>query len=140
MIAYFDASALVKLFLDEPGRDLLERSWDAFGARVTSVASYPEARSALAGAARAGRMRAEVHEAAVGDLGSLLAEMSIVELGVALAQEAGELAERFMLRGYDAVHLASALSVDDDATTVVVTWDTELARAAVSAGLSVVPT
>lgn len=139
MIAYFDTSALVKLFLDEPGRELVERSWEAFGARVTSVAAYPEARSALAGAARAGRLRTERHVAAVEGLGSLFSEMSIVDLGVVLAREAGDLAERYTLRGYDAVHLASALSVDDDATTVV-TWDVDLAHAATAAGLSVAPT
>lgn len=138
MIAYFDTSALVKLFLDEPGRELVERSWDAFGARVTSVAAYPEARSALAGAVRAGRLGPEARAMAIDELGSLFSEMSVVELGIELAQEAGNLAERYTLRGYDAVHLASALTVDDEATTVI-TWDAHLADAAAAAGLSVVP-
>ena len=138
MIAYFDTSALVKLFLDEPGRELVERSWEAFGARVTSVAAYPEARSALAGAARAGRLRTERGSLAVDELGSLFLEMSVVELGIDLAREAGDLAERYALRGYDAVHLASALSVDDQATTVF-TWDADLAAATAAAGLSVAP-
>jgi len=45
-------------------------------------------------------------------------------------------AERFQLRAYDAVHLASALVVDGG-DTAVITWDTTLARAASAAGLGV---
>jgi predicted nucleic acid-binding protein len=138
VIAYFDTSALVKLFLDEPGRDLVERFWEAFGTNVTSVAAYPEARSGLAGAARDGRLRPRRRVRAVEGLGSLLEEMSLVELGIDLAREAGHLAERYALRGYDAVHLATALSIDDEATTVL-TWDVDLANAAADVGLSVAP-
>ena len=138
MIAYFDTSALVKLFLDEPGRELVGRFWEAFGTKVTSVAAYPEARSALAGAARDGRLSIARRARAVDGLDSVLEEMSVVELGISLAREAGDLADRCGLRGYDAVHLASALSIDDEATTVI-TWDADLAEAAAAAGLSIAP-
>lgn len=137
MIAYFDTSALVKLFLREPGRELVERFWGAFGAHVTSVTAYPEARSALARAARAKRLRGDRGATAVEELDALLSEMSVVELGSELAREAGDLAERHALRAYDAVHLATALSMDGE--TTVVTWDHGLAGAAVAAGLSVAP-
>ena len=42
------------------------------------------------------------------------------------------------LRGYDSVHLAAALAVADD-ELVLVTGDTELATAAMSAGIAVAP-
>jgi hypothetical protein len=60
--------------------------------------------------------------------------MSVVVLDPYLALEAGELAQLHALRGYDAVHLASALSVEQ---SLMVTWDAELARAAEQAGLAV---
>ena len=53
-----------------------------------------------------------------------------------LAQAAGTVAVRHGLRGMDAIHLASAL-VFAAARPVVVTWDTELRRAAQAAGLAV---
>ncbi len=137
MIAYFDTSAVVKLLIDEPGRELVEECWEAFPALVTSVTAYPEARSAIASAARAGRLRAARSTAAVRELWSLISEMSLVELDVELAHHAGDLADRFALRGYDAVHLATALRLDEGSTTVV-TWDVDLARAAERAGLAVV--
>jgi predicted nucleic acid-binding protein len=53
----------------------------------------------------------------------------------ALADAAGDVAERFDLRAYDAVHLASAMEVDDG-SIVVVTWDRAPASAA---GLDAAP-
>jgi hypothetical protein len=54
---------------------------------------------------------------------------------IALADAAGDVAERFDLRAYDAVHLASAMVVDDG-SIVVVTWDRAPASAA---GLDAAP-
>lgn len=45
----------------------------------------------------------------------------------------GEVAERHALRGYDAVHLASALVLD--AAPIVVAWDDRLRAGALAAGL-----
>ncbi len=138
MIAYFDTSALVKLFLDELGSDVVGEVWDAVDARVTSVTAYPEARSALTAAERAHRIDRRHTSAAVTQLDEVFASMSLTELGWALALEAGGIARDLALRGYDAVHLASALAVDEGATTVV-TFDVDLAQAPRSAGLGVAP-
>jgi uncharacterized protein len=54
-----------------------------------------------------------------------------------LAREAGDLAERFALRGYDAVHLASALSLGGPIT--LVTWDADLRNAAAQTGCALAP-
>jgi hypothetical protein len=55
-----------------------------------------------------------------------------------LARTAGENAARFQLRGYDAVHLATALEIGNGELAFV-TWDEALRRAAESAGLAVAP-
>ena len=55
-----------------------------------------------------------------------------------LAHHAGELAERHALRGYDAVHLSTALAVADP-DLVMATWDEDLARAAAALGRPAVP-
>jgi uncharacterized protein len=54
-----------------------------------------------------------------------------------LALDAGELAERFALRGYDAVHLASALSAGGQVT--LVSWDAALRNAAEQNGCALAP-
>jgi predicted nucleic acid-binding protein len=62
----------------------------------------------------------------------------VISVGVddQLARGAGKLAEDLGLRGYDAVHLATALGLGDD-DSVVVTWDEDLRRAAERVGLAV---
>jgi len=53
----------------------------------------------------------------------------VIGLDATLARAAGELAERHALRGYDAVHLASAIAIEDP-DLVMATWDRDLAAAA----------
>lgn len=58
-----------------------------------------------------------------------------------LLHEAGDAAEVYGLKGYDAVHLATAvrLSPDSPELTVMVTWDRRLREAALQAGLRIAP-
>jgi predicted nucleic acid-binding protein len=62
-------------------------------------------------------------------------ELAIVEVDEALAASAADLAEREALRGYDAVHLAAALTVACD---VLVSGDDELCEAGLRQGLDIV--
>lgn len=64
--------------------------------------------------------------------------MALLGVDEALARRAGELAFEHALRGYDAVHLASALALGA-AETILVTWDRDLSSAAVAAGIAVAP-
>ncbi len=99
--------------------------------------SYPEGRAALAGARRAGRLTAAAHRRALQDFETTYSELVTLGIDMALARRAGELAEELGLRGYDAVHLASALAFG--ASTALVTWDADLARAASRIGCAVAP-
>ena len=75
---------------------------------------------------------------AVDRIDGLCAELDVIGLDPDLAHTAGELAQTYGLRGYDAVHLATALSINVD-PMLLATWDGDLARAAVAAGCSVSP-
>jgi len=138
LIAYVDTAALIKLLVQEEGSDLAVELWSRASSRLASRLVYPEARAALAAAQRSGRIDPSSHRAAVKDLEAACAAMSLVGIDWELAIDAGELAARYALRGYDAVHLATALSVDDDGVALV-TWDGDLGRAAAAAGVAVVP-
>jgi uncharacterized protein len=53
-----------------------------------------------------------------------------------MVQLAGSLAEKYILKGYDAVHLASALTLQKTYKDIVfLSYDNRLNRAASSAGL-----
>jgi uncharacterized protein len=124
--------------LREEGSDVADEVWDGAELAVSSRLVYPEARAALAAAKRDGRIDSRVLRRSVSDLNDLCEELRIVGLDAELARAAGEAAERYALRGYDAVHLASALSIEDEGL-VVATWDDDLAEAGAAAGLIVVP-
>jgi predicted nucleic acid-binding protein len=106
--------------------------------KISSELVYPEARAALAAASRDGRIDQRGLRQGVSDLEAAASSMSLVGVDAALAREAGQLAEDYALRGYDAVHLATALSAEDR-ELVVVTWDRDLAGAALKCGHPVAP-
>jgi uncharacterized protein len=136
VIAYFDTSAIIPLIINEPSSDRCNRVWDE-SSRVVSVRLlYPEARAALAKAERMGRLSAAQRVAAIVELETIITQVDHIEVTEALAYRAGELAQAHGLRGYDAVHLA-AVSAVADSDVVLVTGDSDLAKAANSIGIAV---
>lgn len=130
----------MKLVLDdEPGAELASALWEEADVAVSARLLHPEARAAVASAHRARRVGARRLRGLVKQLEKLHADLDVVGLDDALARSAGDLAERHALRGYDAVHLASALAIDLPGELVVATWDRELAAAALAEGRMVVP-
>jgi len=123
---------------DEPGSPLAAELWDRAESVVSSQLVYPEARAAAAAARRGRRITSATLRSAVETIDGLCAELDVIGLDSDLAHAAGELAEAYGLRGYDAVHLATALSIDRD-SMLLATWDGDLARAAIAAGCSVSP-
>lgn len=134
MIAYFETSALVKTFVDEEGSDLARSLWDQAALIATSLLTYAEARAALAAAKRGGRLSPRSLTLAKRQLESWFDEMHLIGVRRGTVRRAGDVAEASELRGYDAIHLASALELETD-DVVFVTWDRELAQAARNAGL-----
>lgn len=128
----------MKLVFDESGSDLAAELWDRADLIASSQLVYPEARAAAAAARRAGRIDSRTLLRAVERIDGLCAELYLIGVDPALAHAAGDLAEAHGLRGYDAVHLATALSIGAE-SLLLATWDGDLARAAVAAGCSVSP-
>jgi uncharacterized protein len=122
----------------EDGSDVAADLWGSDHPVASSVLFYPEGRAALAAARRAGRLTAAGHRRALEEFEPLRRELTVIGVDEELAEQAGHLAAELGLRGYDAVHLASAVSLGDEAT-VLVTWDRALADGAGRAGLAVAP-
>ncbi len=136
MIAYFDTSALIPLVIGEPASSACSRLWNEATRVVSTRLIYPEARAALAQAQRMSRLTAVELKQAVDELDSIALEIGYIEVSAELAVSAGDLAQAHGLRGYDAVHLASAVLVNDEEIALV-TGDRQLASAAQSIGISV---
>lgn len=139
MIAYLDSSALLKLYLDdEADAGALRDIVDLPTSLVTSRLAYVEVRAGLASARRGGRLTTGSHDVAVGAFDDLWSQHDVIECNAALGSRAAEVAEQYGLRAGDAIHLASALEMWDEAI-VVVAWDERLRVAASAAGLAVFP-
>jgi hypothetical protein len=124
----------LKLLVDEPGADEALDLWSQARLAVSTRLLYPEARAALGAAARGRRFPPEELATFREKLEALAADVAYVEVTRALALRAGDLAEEHRLRGYDAVHLSSALEIGA-ADTVLVSSDGRMARAAEALGL-----
>jgi predicted nucleic acid-binding protein len=137
-IVYFDASAYVKLLVEEDGSDLASRIWDGCDAAVSSRLAYPEVRAALAAARRNRQLSSRALAAAEATFEEFWAATRAVELTEAVGRHAGSLASDHGLGGADAVHLASALAINDPEIVVAV-WDSRLRAGAHAARLRVAP-
>jgi predicted nucleic acid-binding protein len=132
---YFDTSAAVKLLIAEPGSGTAARAWSSGSLMTASALMFVQARASLAAAQRAKRINDEALSRAKLDLATMRAGLAELRVGEAILAHAGDLAERQSLRGYDAVHLSTALFA---ATDLLLTADVALTNAAERCGLGVV--
>ncbi|MBD7980430.1 type II toxin-antitoxin system VapC family toxin [Oerskovia merdavium] len=139
-LVYFDASALVKLCVAEPGSELASALWNRADVVTTSRLSDTEVRAALAAGERSGALDAVERADALATWDLLWPALHLVEVSPEVLDRASTLAgaDGHALRGADAVHLASALTLrHDDAIFAV--WDERVAAAARAESLRVLP-
>jgi uncharacterized protein len=141
VIAYLDASALVKRYLVERG----SRETIALTAEsemiATSIVSRAEVAAALAKAVRVGFMTEIRARRAQRSFAGDWPDLVRVPVTEALVERAETLAWDHGLRGYDAVQLASALAWQESVGTEIVlaSFDQQLWEAAPKAGLKAWP-
>jgi predicted nucleic acid-binding protein len=135
VIGYLDTSVFVPLVVAEPTSESCRRFWDDADSVVSSRLLYAEAAAALAQAQRMGRLTEEGLDASLRLLDELWREIDVVEVDQIVVERAAILARRFQLRGYDAVHCASAEQINDD-DVVAGARDGKLIRAWQGLGLA----
>ena len=111
MTLYLDTSSLVKLYVAEAGSEDVRSHVDRAAIVATSMIAYPEARAALARRRREGALRPAAFVDAARRFESDWPKYVAVQVSEGLCREAGNLAERYALRGCDSVHLASFLEI-----------------------------
>lgn len=111
MLLYLDTSAFIPLVLEEPSSSLCRSLWrDAAGVCSSAIVRV-ESAAALAQAHRMGRLTAEQLSTCLASARELLDQTALLAPTPAVLSDAADLAVRLGLRGYDAVHAASATSV-----------------------------
>jgi predicted nucleic acid-binding protein len=141
MILYLDASALVKRYFREPYSDEILAKWKSATQIVTSFVAYAETMAS---------MYRKKREADLGD--TLIGEIAAsfhrdwesfirVEVNGELNEYIDRVVEGYPLRGFDAIHLASAMVIHERLPEdfVFACFDDRLASAAQSEGLETFP-
>jgi predicted nucleic acid-binding protein len=111
MIVYLDTSALVKLYVDETGSDKIREITHRASVISTSKIAYAEARSAFARKQKEGGFSYPILRKVVEDFNRDWESYFAIEITDGLIRSAGDLAEKYLLRGFDSIHLASAIQL-----------------------------
>ena len=137
MILYLDTSSLVKLYVEEDHSGDVEALVRSSDVVATSLVAYAEARAAFAR-----RFREKAFSSKEFDIIKKHFEIDWNNFLRVLPDEetirlAGELAERHALRGFDSIHLASALVLKDETNSPLQfsCFDQELLKASQDEGL-----
>jgi uncharacterized protein len=137
---YFDTSALIKHLIEEAGSERVETLITAEPRLATSQVAYAEVHAALARKLREGALTPAAHQTISHSFDSdwrLYLRIDLIDPLLALTRE---LVLRHPLRGFDAIHLASALRLRERIGEAVqlVASDERLLVAAKNEGLATV--
>lgn len=139
MLAYFDTSALVPLVIAEPTSRHCTQLWDDVDVIVTTSLAYVEVHAALAQAARHGRLSTAEHASSLNAFQTRWDDLIHIPPSDALVKRAATLSARRALRGYDAVHCATALAVASE-DFAAISGDRDLLRAWNALGVATIDT
>lgn len=107
MTVYLDTSSLLKLHIEEPESDRVRELVEGASVTVTSNVAYAETRAALARRRKDGTLTAPAFRTAKRDFEADWSTYLVIPASAEACREAGNLAERYHLRGFDSIHLAS---------------------------------
>jgi uncharacterized protein len=141
LIIYLDTSALLKRYIQENGSEEVGKLLGLADGLGSSSITHTEMAAAMSRATRMGAFPQEEAQAAWKDFLTDWASLTRLKVSAPLIERAAALAWEYGLRGYDAIHLASALVWQDslEMPVTLATFDRELWLAAQKAGMTVWP-
>lgn len=131
MILYLDTSSLVKLYVEEDGSTKVDDLVKSSEVAVTSIVAYAEARAAFSRRYREKAFTKAEHSRIKTFFDKDWCDFLVLDITDEMIRLAGDLAEKHALRGFDAIHLASALTLrrETSASIVFSCFDDNLQKA-----------
>ncbi len=127
MISYLDTSVAVKLYVFEQGTPEVRAAIAGASVVATSRVAYAEALAAFARKLRDREFTPKTYRQVMSDFARDWSGYFLVEVSQPLVELAGELAKRRSLRGFDAIHLASAVLLQRRTKSLVCFYSADLA-------------
>jgi len=136
LILVLDTSALVKIYISEPGSERMRAVVSQGDPKVASVLAFAEMHATFARRRREELLLPAELEQIRSGFGDDWERLTQIPVGEAVLRLVPGLCERHPLRGADAVHLASALLLREEGLEVVFACsDHNLLEAAAAEGL-----
>lgn len=142
MIIYLDTSNLVKLYVLEKNSNQIMTHVNNSQVVATSIIAYVEARAAFARKFREKGLSESEYRKIIRTLDNDWENYFVINVSEETVKLAGNLCEKFQLRGYDALHLASASILNKSITGTIYfsCSDSRLNKAAQKEKVGTVPT
>jgi uncharacterized protein len=135
---YIDSNALVHLYADE-NPVFAQRTRDAISQATTlttSAITYPEVRAAFKSLKHNKRITHREYVTAVADFKRDWPKIEAFDVNDTISNAAGELADQYILKGCDAVHVATAVALHFAHKDVqLLTFDFQLEKRVLASGL-----
>jgi predicted nucleic acid-binding protein len=141
MILYLDPSALVKKYFEEKNSPEVISAWKSSLGITTSAVAYAELLAAVYRKASETRVKKSLFESVVSTFQEDWSSFIIVEVDNRLNETIHKVIANHGLRGFDAIHLASALTIGSAVAEnfIFACYDARLRRAARAEGLETLP-
>jgi predicted nucleic acid-binding protein len=141
MILYLDTSALLKRYFKEPHSDEIISRWKSAPRIVTSFVAYAETMASIYRKKREAELADTLIRGVVRAFHRDWESFVRVEVNEELNGYIDRVVDRYPLRGFDAIHLASALTIREivPENFLFACFDDRLSRAARSEGLQTFP-
>jgi predicted nucleic acid-binding protein len=141
MILYLDTSALVKKYFEEKSSPEVISAWKSSLGISTSAVAYAELLAAVYRKASEARVKKSLFESVVSTFQEDWSSFIIVEVDNRLNETIHKVIANHGLRGFDAIHLASALTIGSAVADdfIFACYDERLRYAARAEGLETLP-
>lgn len=139
MIIYFDTSALIKHYIQETDTDIVDEAWGSDSMAATSVVAYAETIATLSRKYRDKQLSELEYSNCLKQVNDDFSHFILVPIDNDLNKNIAQLVSKYPLKGFDAIHLASALILTQLSIPGVkfLCFDKQLSFAAQQEGLAV---